>query len=76
VDVVIGLTHVGHRVDQQLAEKVSGLNIILGGHSHTVLQCPVQVGNAWIAQGGSHGRFAGVYEWNGEQLSGELSPLP
>jgi 5'-nucleotidase len=34
---VIGLTHVGYPVDQQIAAGVRGINVIVGGHSHTPL---------------------------------------
>lgn len=36
-DYIIGLTHVGYDVDQQLAAGVRGINVIVGGHSHTPL---------------------------------------
>lgn len=75
VDVVVALTHIGHRKDLELAESVSGIDIILGGHSHTVLDTPEPVGNTWISQGGSHGRFVGVYEWKGGVLRGRLVTL-
>lgn len=37
VNKIIGLTHVGISTDQELARKVSGIDIIVGGHSHTPL---------------------------------------
>jgi 2',3'-cyclic-nucleotide 2'-phosphodiesterase (5'-nucleotidase family) len=75
-DVVIALTHIGLTQDRLLAESVEGVDIILGGHSHDVLKEPIRVGSTWIAQTGSHGRFAGVYAWDGSTLSGELASLP
>ena len=36
-EVIIGLTHVGYTVDLQLAAAVRGINLIIGGHSHTPL---------------------------------------
>ncbi len=75
VDVVIGLTHIGHRQDLVLAEAVPGIDILLTGHSHTVLETPLQVGNTWICQGGSHAKFAGLYEWKNGTLMGGLRSL-
>lgn len=75
-DVLIALTHIGFRQDEILADKVPAIDIILGGHSHTVLDEPVQKGRTWIAQTGSHGRNLGVYQWDGASLSGRLEPLP
>lgn len=73
VDLLIALTHIGHRRDMELAQD-GPFDVILGGHSHTVLQEPERVGRTWVCQGGSHGRFAGMYAWDGE-LSGGLRSL-
>lgn len=75
VDVVIALTHIGHRDDITLAQKSDKIDIILGGHSHTVLEAPERVNRTWICHAGSHGRFAGLYEWDGEALAGGLAQL-
>lgn len=62
-DLLIALTHIGHRSDRELAVTVPLFDAILGGHSHTVLETPEVVGKTAICQGGSHSRYAGVYEW-------------
>lgn len=36
-DVVVALSHLGVDVDQQLAAKVDGIDLIVGGHTHTRL---------------------------------------
>jgi 5'-nucleotidase len=36
-DIVIALTHVGLARDRELASKVDGVDVIVGGHSHTLL---------------------------------------
>lgn len=36
-DIVIALTHVGIERDMELASKVDGVDLIVGGHSHTLL---------------------------------------
>jgi 2',3'-cyclic-nucleotide 2'-phosphodiesterase (5'-nucleotidase family) len=74
VDLLIALTHIGHRRDLELA--VDGpYDVILGGHSHTVLSEPERVGKTWVCQGGSHGRFVGTYRWDAGVLTGGLEPL-
>lgn len=35
VDAIIALTHIGITNDRQLAREVSGISMIIGGHSHT-----------------------------------------
>lgn len=75
VDLVVALTHIGFSQDRLVAQQSGDIDIIFGGHSHTVLEQPVKENHTWIVQGGSHARFAGVYEWDGETLSGGLKPL-
>lgn len=74
VDLLIALTHIGFKNDEKLAQTCPEIDIIFGGHSHTVLESPVQIGKTWIAQGGSHGRYLGMYEWNEGGLTGGLQP--
>lgn len=75
VDLLVALTHIGLAQDRLLAERCPEIDIIAGGHSHSVLQTPERVGKTWIVQGGSHGRYAGVYEWEDGILTGGLTPL-
>jgi len=37
VDVIVALTHLGYADDVELAQAISGIDIIVGGHSHTLL---------------------------------------
>jgi 2',3'-cyclic-nucleotide 2'-phosphodiesterase (5'-nucleotidase family) len=77
VDLVMALTHIGEQNDVRLAEECPEIDIILGGHTHSILDRPKLVGSTAICQGGSHGRFLGVYEWSSETraLSGRLVSL-
>ncbi len=75
VDLLCAITHIGHQRDIELARAAPEIDIIFGGHSHTVLKEPYREGNTYICQGGSHNRFAGVYEWNDGVLTGGLRPL-
>lgn len=75
-DTLIFLSHLGYRRDLLMAEKFPEIDIILGGHSHTVLEQPERVGKTWISHTGSHGKFVGKYEWDGKTLTGGLIPLP
>jgi len=75
VDLVIALTHIGHRSDVELARRCPEIDIILGGHSHTVLEVPEKIENTYICQGGSHSRYAGLYDWQDGQLTGFLEKL-
>ncbi len=41
INKIIALTHVGYSEDLLLAAQVSGVDVIIGGHSHTFLYSPV-----------------------------------
>lgn len=58
-DLVVALTHLGYSVDVQLAQQVSGIDIIVGGHSHTKLEEPVVVNNTIIVQAWEYGKVLG-----------------
>lgn len=73
--VIICLSHIGLKQDVELAEKVAGIDIILGGHSHDVLSEPLRIHDTFICQTGSHGQFLGKYEFENKSLRGELIPL-
>lgn len=73
VDKIVALTHLGLAKDRELAATVDGIDIIVGGHSHTVLSntqagaegpYPVRVKSPSgvevpIVQAGSYGRYLG-----------------
>jgi 5'-nucleotidase/UDP-sugar diphosphatase len=61
-EMVIVLSHVGHHIDRIIAERVKGIDVIVGGHSHTKLTKPVEVGNTIIVQAWEHGKALGVLD--------------
>jgi 5'-nucleotidase len=63
-DVVICLSHLGFAYDQAMAANIPGIDIIVGGHDHSVFTRPVVVTNpdgkpTLILQAGSHYRYVG-----------------
>jgi 5'-nucleotidase/UDP-sugar diphosphatase len=52
VDVIVCLSHLGYGPDKELAAAVKGIDIIVGGHSHTVVAAPEKVGDTIIVQAG------------------------
>jgi sulfur-oxidizing protein SoxB len=63
---VVLLSHNGMDVDLKLAARVSGIDAILGGHTHDGMPRPVIVKNgAWqtvVTNAGSNGKFLGVLD--------------
>jgi len=61
-DVIVALSHCGLAEDRELARKVQGIDIILGGHCHTTLFEPVLVGSTIVVQAGHFGEYLGQLE--------------
>ncbi|MDL2207919.1 bifunctional metallophosphatase/5'-nucleotidase, partial [Desulfovibrio sp. OttesenSCG-928-M16] len=73
VDIIIALTHLGLAADMALAASIDGLDVIVGGHSHSLLSSslpeadgayPLVVRSPYgrrvlVVTAGSHGRLLG-----------------
>jgi len=77
VDAVVLLSHNGMDVDLKLAARVTGIDVILGGHTHDAVPQPVAVRNAGgvtqVTSAGSNGKFLGVLDL--ELAKGKVSDL-
>ncbi|AXI54424.1 hypothetical protein SuNHUV7_37170 (plasmid) [Pseudoseohaeicola sp. NH-UV-7] len=56
-ELVVCLSHNGFDVDKKMAGRVSGIDVILSGHTHDALPEPVLVGDTIIIASGSNGKF-------------------
>ncbi len=65
--VVVVLSHNGMDVDLQMATRVTGVDAILGGHTHDGVPLAVPVKNAGgttlVTNAGSNGKFLGVMDF-------------
>jgi len=71
-DIVVVLSHLGHPVDRILAERVMGIDLIVGGHTHSKITKPVRIGNTIIVQAWEHAKALGVLDLtlrNGKMVS-------
>ncbi|HEY9856225.1 MAG TPA: bifunctional UDP-sugar hydrolase/5'-nucleotidase, partial [Stenomitos sp.] len=82
-DLVVMLSHSGLAEDLELAGKVKGIDVIVGGHSHTKLEQPKEVVNGdWktiVVQGFQWGEYLGKLDLkveNGKAVSYEGKLLP
>jgi sulfur-oxidizing protein SoxB len=77
VDAVILLSHNGMDVDLKLAGRVTGIDVILGGHTHDAVPQPIAVTNAGgttlVTNAGSNGKFLGVLDL--ELAKGKVSDV-
>jgi sulfur-oxidizing protein SoxB len=66
VDAVVLLSHNGMDVDLKLASRVTGIDVILGGHTHDAVPQPIPVtnpgGKTLVTNAGSSGKFLGVLD--------------
>lgn len=66
VDAVVLLSHNGMDVDLKLASRVSGIDVILGGHTHDAVPQPIAIRNSGgvtlVTNAGSNGKFLGVLD--------------
>ena len=65
---LIALTHLGVEADKKLAREYPEIDVIIGGHSHTILKIALTEAGVAIVQAGSYQRFIGkltlVYSGN------------
>ena len=66
VDAVVLLSHNGMDVDLKLAGRVTGIDVILGGHTHDAVPQPISVTNpggvTLVTNAGSNGKFLAVLD--------------
>lgn len=79
-DIIVVLSHIGFSADMELAKKVEGIDVIVGGHSHTKVAKPAVVGKTHILQAFEHGKVLGVLDLtvkNGNivRTAGWLEPI-
>jgi sulfur-oxidizing protein SoxB len=69
--VVVLLSHNGMDVDLKVASRVTGIDVILGGHTHDGVPQPTAVANAGgktlVTNAGSNGKFVGLLEFDVRQ---------
>lgn len=61
-DLLVALTHLGYEADVELARSVKGVDVIVGGHTHTDLPGPVKVGGTLVVQAFRYGERLGRLE--------------
>ncbi len=61
-DLIIVLSHLGLAADVQLAKTVKGIDLIVGGHSHTRIETPMKIDDTLIVQAWEHAKALGVLD--------------
>jgi 5'-nucleotidase len=82
VDVIIVLSHVGFRLDQKMAEQIPTIDVIIGSHTHHLIEFGKKIGETFIIQAGKFGNYIGrttiEFDENAKQVvnvSGQCYPV-
>lgn len=86
VDMIVALSHSGTSTvseseDEELAKAVGDIDVIISGHSHTVLEEPIVYGDTIIVSCGCYGEYLGTLTMEGnadgrwDMTSYELIPV-
>ena len=58
-EVVVLLSHNGFDVDQKIAATISGIDVILTGHTHDAIPQAIRIKESLLLSSGSHGKYLG-----------------
>lgn len=61
-DVIVVMSHLGLPLDRQMAEEIAGIDLILGAHTHHLLEEPIVIGGTTICAAGKFGDYVGRVE--------------
>ena len=78
-DLVVVLSHNGFDVDKKMASIVTGIDLILSGHTHDALPEPVLIDKTVIIASGSNGKFVSRVDLdvrNGQMLGFKHKLVP
>ncbi|WP_128894657.1 bifunctional metallophosphatase/5'-nucleotidase [Longirhabdus pacifica] len=72
VDMIVVLSHLGFTKDKKMAETIEGIDVILGGHTHHLLEECMIINNTVIGAAGKFGTHVGQMEFTWNKHTKEL----
>ncbi|RUT46244.1 bifunctional metallophosphatase/5'-nucleotidase [Paenibacillus anaericanus] len=72
VDLIVVMSHLGLPFDKELAEVVPDIDLIIGGHTHHLLEEPLYIGRTAITAAGKFGRYLGKFVFERDRELGKL----
>lgn len=87
INKIIAITHIGYGLDQELAKAVPGIDVVVGGHTHTFLGTgegeagpyPTMVGDVPVVTAGQYGKILGdlkvTWDDSGKVIKAEGAPI-
>ena len=58
-EIIVLLSHNGFDVDQKIAATISGIDVILTGHTHDAIPQAIRIKDSLLLSSGSHGKYLG-----------------
>jgi len=58
-EIIVLLSHNGFDVDQKIAATVTGIDVILTGHTHDAIPQAIRINDTLLLSSGSHGKYLG-----------------
>lgn len=71
-DLIVVLSHLGLDGDRALARAVTGIDVIVGGHTHVYLERPVEVNGTLLVQAGAKGQVLGRLDLTVDLETGDV----
>lgn len=62
VHILVVISHMGLPFDKRLAEEMDGIDCILGGHTHHLIEEPLKINNTYLFATGKFGQYVGQVE--------------
>ncbi|WP_442601503.1 bifunctional metallophosphatase/5'-nucleotidase [Paenibacillus sp. KN14-4R] len=72
VDLLVVMSHLGIRHDERLAQEVEGIDLILGGHTHHVIEEPRLIGSTYLCAAGKFGEYIGEVHVSFDQVTRKI----
>lgn len=73
VHTILLLSHLGLRDDRRVVENIPGIDILIGGHSHEILDPPLVINGTIVAQAGEYGKLLGRLDLEIDPGSGKVT---
>lgn len=67
-NMIVALSHQGYDEDLKFLKSVSGIDLLVGAHSQSLLQSPDMEGNTLVVQLSNQGQMLGMVEYEAESL--------
>ena len=73
VDIIVLLSHLGIKIDEMIAEKCNEIDVIMGAHTHHLLDPPIRINNTLVCAAGKFGTHVGKVTIQCDPITREIT---